>query len=125
MKTQTLHEIVLQAWWEDAMVYSNYFFDMTATLGTKGQDELAALFAELQMIRTSFEQAEYPNFVMSARQHLLNSMAEVVLSFQAFFEGNTDYARLYMQTAQAELLELQSEVYRLGLPRFPQPISVQ
>ncbi len=117
MKTQAVHQLIMHAWWDETLIYSDKFFDTTATISEIEHYEVIPLMGELQMIRESFEQAEFPPFVTYARQHLLNSMAEVMLSFQAFFSGDTDIARIYMQTAQSELLHLQNEVDRLGLSR--------
>lgn len=117
MKTQTAHELIMHAWWDETLIYSDKFFDTTATISEIENEEAIPLMGELQMIRESFEQAEYPQFVSYARQHLLRSMAEVMLSFQAFFSGEADTARIYMQTAQSELFRLQNEVDRLGLSR--------
>lgn len=111
---------MLQAWWCDTLVYSDHFFDTTVAISMNNQsDDRAARFNELQMIRTSFQQADYPTFAASARQYLLNSMGEVLLSFQEFFSGNAEIARVYMSSAQQALHELENEVYRLGLPRHP------
>jgi len=115
MKTITSQELMLQAWWDEALIYSDHFFDTTATLSDTEGDDMVSLFDELQMIRRSFEGAEYPVFVSTARQYLLNSMAEVTLSFRAFFAGDAGAARVYMHTAQEELRNLQDEVDRLGL----------
>ncbi len=111
---------MLQAWWCDTLVYSDHFFDTTVAISMNSQaDDRAARFNELQMIRASFEQSDYPTFAASARQYLLNSMGEVLLSFQEFFSGNAEIARVYMSSAQQALHELENEVYRLGLPRHP------
>jgi hypothetical protein len=111
---------MLQAWWNDTMVYSDQFFDMTIAISTNTDaDDIATRFNELQMIRTSFEQADYPVFVASARHLMLNSMAQVMWSFQEFFAGNDEIARTYMSNAQMALQDLQNEVYKLGLPRYP------
>jgi hypothetical protein len=120
MKTKPVQELMLQAWWSDAMIYSDQFFDMTVSISMNtNADDVAARFNELQMIRSSFEQADFPPFVASARQCLLKGMAEVLLSFQEFFSGNADIARVYMSSAQTALQELENEVYRLGLPKHP------
>ncbi|GEM_PF-2242116 len=120
MKTRTAQELMLQAWWCDTLVYSDHFFDTTVAISMNSQaDDRAARFNELQMIRASFEQSDYPTFAASARQYLLNSMGEVLLSFQEFFSGNAEIARVYMSSAQQALHELENEVYRLGLPRHP------
>jgi len=120
VRTQAIQELVLYAWWDETLIYSDKFFDTTATISEMDVEEVIPLMGELQLIRESFEQAEFPLHVSYARQHLLNSMGEVMLSFQAFFAGNTDVARIYMQTAQTELMSLQSEVDRLGLTRLGQ-----
>lgn len=118
MKTQAAQHLMFQAWWEETLIYSDHFFDTTATITAQESDDQYSMFSELQMIRMSFESADYPYFVSEARQYLLNSMAEVMLSFRAFFNGDTNSARLYMQTAQHELLSLQDEIDRLGFS-FP------
>lgn len=115
MKTHAAHELMLQAWWDETLIYSDRFFDTTANIAGTEDDEMMKLYSELRMIRTSFQQADYPPLVMTARQYLLNSMAEVMLSLKAFFAGEPEVARFYMQTAQRELENLQSEVLRLGL----------
>ncbi len=115
MKTQSAHELRLQAWWDETLIYSDQFFDTTATLSAYDDEEMLPLFGELQSIRQSFANAEYPTTVSDARQCLLNSMAEVMLSFQAFFAGDANAARLYMQTAQYELHNLQQEMDRIGM----------
>lgn len=101
------------------MVYSDAFFDTTATIGAKVTGDVLPLLSELQMIRSSFERAEYPFFVSAARAHLLSSMAEVVLSFRAFMAGEPETARIYMRAAQDYLEHMHDEVDRLGLPQSP------
>lgn len=102
------------------MIYSDQFFDTTVAISMNTEaNDVATRFNELQMIRTSFEQADYPVFVASARHLMLSSMAQVLLSFQEFFAGNDEIARVYMSSAQNVLSDLQNEVYKLGLPRYP------
>ncbi|MEQ8673182.1 MAG: hypothetical protein RLP44_20175 [Aggregatilineales bacterium] len=115
MKTQPAHELILQAWWDEALIYSDHFFDTTANLNGNESNEKLSLFSELRNIRDSFENAEYPHLVGGARQYLLNSMSEVMLSFRAFFAGDAEAARIYMHAAQHELINLQLEMDRLGV----------
>jgi hypothetical protein len=121
VKTQPLHEIVLTKWWEDTLIYSDRFFDTTSTLSSDANIDRLMLFTELQMIRSSFELADYPPFVANQRQHLLNSMSNVLLSFEAFFDGNVQLAQAHMQMAEDSLLTLQIEVHRLGISNFCTP----
>lgn len=115
MKTQPAQDLILQAWWDEALIYSDHFFDTTANLNAFESHDKLPLYGELRNIRDSFENAEYPHFVSGARQYLLNSMSEVMLSFRAYFAGDAEAARLYMHTAQHELLNLQAEMDRLGV----------
>lgn len=107
----------MQAWWNDALVYSNYFFDTFKF--DAPENELFIMLSEMRMIRASFAQADYPASVGSARQHLLNSMTRVLDSFQAFVAGNTEIAQQYMDHAQKELHHMHSELARLGIPTIP------
>lgn len=119
MKTPSIYELQLQAWWDETLIYSDHFFDTTADISTRDQHgEMLQLYLELQSIRVSYEKRDFPFDVGEIRQHLLNSMTEVVLSFQAYFNGDPDIARYYMQTAEVELTHLQMKADDMGLPRL-------
>lgn len=119
MKTRSIRELELQAWWDETLIFSDHFFDTTADISTRNQhDEMLQLYMELQSIRFAYEKCTFPKGVGEIRQHLLNSMTEVVLSFQAFFAGDTRAARLYMQAAEFELMSLQHKADALGLSRL-------
>ncbi len=123
MKTRSIRELELQAWWDETLIFSDHFFDTTADISTRNQhDEMLQLYMELQSIRFAYEKCTFPKGVGEIRQHLLNSMTEVVLSFQAYFDGNPDTARYYMQTAEVELTSLQSKADDMGLPRLTDDI---
>ena len=115
-KTFSAHDLRVHAWWTETQIYSDYFFDMTATLKFDAVDENTIFrFQELRMIRLSFEEADFPPCATSARTHLLNSMSQVMEGFKAFVAGNVDVARTSMSMAQDELYSLEDELYRLGV----------
>lgn len=119
-KTITAHELTLHAWWSDAQVYSDYFFDMTVTLKFDAlETDLSASYRELEMIRASFEQADFPPSAYFARQHLLNSMSSVMSGFQQFVVGNVEIARRHMDSAERELTHMEGELARLGILNAP------
>lgn len=125
MKTTTVYDLELQAWWDQTLMYSDHFFDTTADISTRNEgEEMLQLYVELQSIRLSYEIQHYPQRVSEIRQHLLNSMTEVVLSFQAYFSGKRDVARFYMQTAEVELMNLQHKADDMGLPRLADELMV-
>lgn len=119
-KTITAHELTLHAWWTDAQVYSDYFFDMTVALKFDAlETDLTASYRELDMIRTSFEQADFPASAYYARQHLLNSMSRVMSGFKHFVVGNVEIARQLMDSAERELTHMEGELARLGILNTP------
>jgi hypothetical protein len=116
-KTLSMYELAVQAWWDDTLIYSNHFFDMTATLRFDAlETDVVILYHELEMIRTSFEEADYPYAVTDARRHLLNSMNKVMNGFHEFISGNIEAARQHMTKAQRDLRNLEDELARLGIP---------
>jgi hypothetical protein len=91
-KTMSVHDLTLAAWWSDAQVYSEYFFSTTASLRFDQPDpDLMAGYHELQMIRRSFEQADFPPRATFARQHLLNSMSKIMSGLR-LLTGNAEAA---------------------------------
>jgi len=118
-KTVSVYELAVQAWWDDTLIYSNHFFDMTATLRFDAlETDVIILYHELQMIRASFEEADCPFVAMDARQYLLNSMNKVMNGFHEFITGNIESARQHMTKAQRDLRNLEDELARLGIPTW-------
>ena len=115
-KTLSVHDLQVHAWWSDTIIYSDYFFDMTASLQFDTfNNDAAVLFQELTMIRHSFAEADYPECVSLARSHLLNSMNQVMAGLKAFIAGNVEAAHSSMNTAQNELFYLEDELNRIGV----------
>lgn len=109
--------MTIHAWWNDALIYSDHFFDATATLNFETLNfDITTIFHELTMIRHSFAEAEYPSCAKEARTHLLTSMNLVVIGFKEFMSGNTDSARRMMNDAQNELHFLEYELAHIGVP---------
>lgn len=125
MKTQAIYDLQLQAWWDETLIYSDQFFDTTADISTREANEVMSLYNELQALRNSYSQHDCPRDAAEIRQHLLNSMTEVVLSFQAYFNGDPESARFYMQAAEIELIYLQQKADEMGLPRLASELVLQ
>jgi hypothetical protein len=124
-KTPAAYELIVHAWWTDAQIYSDHFFEMTDTLQAEATNvDAVMLFHELRMIRDSFEEADYPPCATAARLHLLNSMSRVMLGFEQFLAGNEAAAHESLRTAQRELQHLETALGRMGVPIWHMALRV-
>lgn len=114
-KTPTLYDLSIQTWYAEMLIYSDHFFDTTASLNAADNDtNLTAVYYELRMIRDSFEAADYPSCATKARLHLLKSMSQVMLGFQQFIAGNEEAAHRSLREAQVELYNLDAALGKMG-----------
>jgi hypothetical protein len=116
-KTLPVYDLIVQSWWMETLIYSDHFFDLTASVRFDCTDqEMAMAFRQLRMIRDSFRACDYPPSAAAARQHLLNGMTQTLLGFREFLSGNEAAAHFILRSAEAELELLDAALDRLATP---------